>query len=86
MKAPTPNLDKVKNLSKESRLKIEEENNALIQRCGARIEIIEISRDLIKVQVRNVNGLKMSKHKLLTDTYNILKAHLPKTYRISIKL
>jgi hypothetical protein len=86
MKATILHLDKVKDLTKESRLKIEEGNNSLMRHCGARIEIIEISRDLIKVQVKNMNGSKMAKHKLLNNTYNILKAHLPNGYRISIKL
>ncbi len=80
------NLDKIKNLSKESKAKIEKENHALILGSGALIEILEVHNDLIKVQVKNVNGQRAAKHKLLANVYKILNNNLPSGYRVSIKL
>lgn len=86
MKALKLNLEKIKNLTAESKLRIESENLILTQKSGAEIEIIDVHYDLIKVQVKNVNGKKTEKHKLLSDAYRILHKNLPSTYRISIKL
>ena len=79
-------LDEILNLSKESRAEIEKANYKLIHSSGASIEILEVQHDLVKVQVKNLNGHKIAKHKLLNDAYQILNRNLPSSYRISIKL
>jgi hypothetical protein len=80
------NIGKIKNLSIELRQRFEIENQDLVNKSGACIKIIDVHHDLVKVEIKNVNGTKTSKHRLLSEAYSMLTRNLPLNYRVSIKL
>jgi hypothetical protein len=86
MKKQETLVDKIKNLSPELKQRFESENQNLLKKSGAYIKIVDVWSDLIKVEVKNVNGMKTSKHILLSEAYRILTRNLPSDYRLSIKL
>lgn len=85
-KSTVTNLNSFKILDLETRLEIEKQNYYLINRYGAKLVFDEIQGNLIKVNVRNVNGVKTPKNILLKESYKILISVLPPDYRISILL
>lgn len=65
---------------------IEMFNVQLIENAGASMTIERVTGNAVTVQINNINGKRTSKAELLSLTYRTLRKHLPKAYRISIKL
>ena len=80
------NFNSFKILKLKTCLEIEKQNHYLIDRYGAKLVLDEIQGNLIKVNVRNVNGVRTPKNILLKESYKILISVLPPDYRISIRL